>query len=150
MNEIDPVEALDSAHKALKDFVQQNSGVVSTLQKLVEQYNDSRKIVADRVKATSKESRKSETMGLLSTKLAGGRAVNFDALEEIVTDEEFRTVVEINYKFRGKDGKDGKNALLVLQGRYGHQLDGLEIDVPPIVSVLGPKEVELGALEKML
>ncbi len=107
MEEIDPVEALNQAHKALKDFVQQNSAVISTLQKLSEQYNGARKIVENRVKSMSKETRTEQTMGLLTTKLSGGHSVNFDALEEIVTDEEFRTVVDISYKFRGKDGKEG-------------------------------------------
>lgn len=151
MEEKDPAtEALQNRYDALKKFAAENGKVLTVLQHLVDEFNEARKIVADRIHAMSKESRKPVQAGLLHTELKGGTAVDFDALEEIVEDAEFRKVVDIKYAFKGPKGKDGKEALLRLEGKYGDRLKGLKVETPPTVSVKGPAEADLGVLKELM
>jgi len=150
MDQDPDVEEFTRARAKLEEFVRLNNQAMNDLRHLIERYNDARDTLVERVKAHSKESRKKENLGPFTTKVSRMTRTNFDALEEIVEEEEFRSVVDINYKFRGDKGDEGRNSLALLREKYGKQLDGLEVPSTPSVEVQGPKSLDIKEIEGLL
>ena len=146
----DQVKEYEETYAKLKKFVAENNAVLAKFRTLAGQYNDMTNALRDQVKSVCKESRARSQIGPFSTTVSGGTEPNLDALEEIVSDDEFRTVVDIKYKLKGEGGKAGKQALAKLREQYGDRLKGLDVAVDPRVTVHGPKPLDLGEIEGML
>lgn len=144
------VEAFERANGAMREFTAANTQVLNEFRRLSGHFNDAVKVLQDRAKSLVRERGLAAQVGPCSAKPVWTTLVDFDALEETVTDEEFRSVVAIEYKFRGEKGAEGKAALDQLRGKYGPKLAGLETKKVKQVSTTGPRELDLRELEVML